>query len=62
MVQWGASGDVPFAGDFDGDGKSDVVVFRPSNGTWYIRYSSTGFSATTPGVVAWGMSGDLVPR
>ncbi len=45
--------------DFDGDGKTDVSVFRPSDGNWYLLNSSTGsFNA-----VALGIGSDtLVPE
>jgi hypothetical protein len=39
-VPWGAAGDKPVRGDFDGDGKIDAAVFRGSNSVWYIRQSS----------------------
>ena len=43
--------------DFDGDGKSDVSVFRPSTGVWYLQQSSAGFTG-----LAFGLSTDkLVP-
>ena len=41
-VPWGTTGDKPVMGDFDGDGKTDAAVFRPSSGVWYIRRSSDG--------------------
>ncbi len=36
--------------DFDGDGKSDISVFRPSDGIWYLNQSTYGFSATQFGL------------
>jgi hypothetical protein len=30
---------VPTSGDYDGDGKADIAVWRASEGSWYIRGS-----------------------
>lgn len=40
--QWGLPGDTPRPGDFDGDGKMDVAVWRPTTQTWWIRASTNG--------------------
>ncbi|PYT00653.1 MAG: hypothetical protein DMF63_06345 [Acidobacteria bacterium] len=36
--------------DFDGDARTDVSVFRPSNGTWWISRSTGGVTAAQFGV------------
>ncbi len=53
-IQWGATGDKPVSADFDGDGKTDAAVFRPSTGVWYVLQSSNNqFFA-----VQFGTAGD----
>ncbi|HEX9928603.1 MAG TPA: FG-GAP-like repeat-containing protein [Pyrinomonadaceae bacterium] len=42
---WGLSSDLFTPGDYDADGRADVAVFRPSNGTWYLLQSTAGFRA-----------------
>ena len=58
IVPWGLQTDVATPGDFDGDGKTDLVVYRPGNGTWYTRYSSAGYSYATYTARQWGLPGD----
>ena len=51
---FGAAGDVPAAGDYDGDGRADAAVFRPAGAVWYLNRSTAG------GFIApFGASGDL---
>ena len=42
--------------DFDGDGQSDLAVYRPSSGMWEILNSLNNY--TTSVALAWGMSTD----
>ena len=44
-------------GEYDGDGKTDLAVYRPSTGTWFIRHSSTGYA--TSASYQWGLSTDV---
>ncbi|MCV4783932.1 VCBS repeat-containing protein, partial [Escherichia coli] len=49
----GTNGDIPVPGDYDADGRTDIAVWRPSNGVWYIARSTLGLS-----IFQWGINGD----
>jgi hypothetical protein len=40
--------------DFDGDGRTDLSVFRPSDGNWYYQGSDVGFNG-----IHFGVSTDI---
>lgn len=56
--QWGIPGDFICQGDYDGDGRTDIGVWRsnadPTQNYFYVRRSSTGALQA----LEWGQSGD----
>jgi hypothetical protein len=42
IIHFGTAGDKVVHSDYDGDGKDDMALYRPSDGTWYISQSAGG--------------------
>jgi hypothetical protein len=49
-VQWGTATDIPVPGDYDGNGTTDLAIWQPMSGLWYI-YGG--------GAIQFGMTGDV---
>ena len=54
-VLWGSPGDIPVPADYNGDGKADLAIFRPSTGYWFIVTVDQQQINTIP----WGAAGDI---
>jgi hypothetical protein len=60
---WGMAGDVPVAGDYDGDGHADLVVYRPSTAEWWGLLSSQNYDWHQGFLyMQWGASSDIPVR
>ena len=55
VFQWGDVLDRAVPGDYDGDGRTDLAVYRPSNGVWFVNSSTAGAIA-----IQWGNAADDV--
>lgn len=53
-TSWGLSGDYVVIGDYNGDGRDQIAVWRPSDGNWYILDENL-----SPSVIQWGLPGDI---
>lgn len=49
---WGALGDIPMPGDWDGDGRLDPTVGRPATNEAFILYSSRNYDPAQYGWIA----------
>jgi phosphodiesterase/alkaline phosphatase D-like protein len=52
-INQGINEDIPLSGDYDGDGRADIAVWRSSEGNWYVWLSGSNSFLIQP----WGTPG-----
>ncbi len=53
-VKFGQDGDLPVQGDYNGDGRADVAVYRSSTSYWYIDDPAIDYY-----FFKWGLADDI---
>jgi hypothetical protein len=62
---WGTNGDVPLLGSISVSNNvaphevKDIVIWRPSSGTWFVLQYSTSYYTNQGLMVQWGTNGDI---
>jgi hypothetical protein len=62
IESFGSAGDLPVSGDWDGTGKSNVGVWRPSTGQWFLDYNGNSVwdgCSVDVCVAGFGVAGDI---
>src|SRR5215213_4763861 len=53
--KWGLEGDIRVPADYDGDGITDIAVWRPATGNWHILRTSDGATLN----IKWKQTGAI---
>lgn len=52
VTSFACAGGVASRADYDGDGKTDISIFRPSDGNWWLNRSTAGVTVLNLGVAS----------
>jgi hypothetical protein len=62
IESFGNAGDLPVIGDWDGNGDSNIGLWRPSTGEWFLDYNGNGAwdgCSVDVCVAGFGLAGDI---